>query len=276
MKKILVTTDFSANAKAGIRFALNLSTLSGFELVFYHGMDMQKPSAWNDNKYNEFITHEKKQQEAALTKHITQIYKERGLPMTDLQCVVEASYNMEETLIAYAQKINADFICMSTRGAGIMKKLFGSTASKLVTTSPVPLIVVPHAYRAKPMTSVWYASDLDNLVSELDTAYEFAKNINAKIDVVNYSIWIDEAKNKKIVEAAALKYAPFNIAFHLKKLVLEYSLAHHLNNDLKKAKPALLILFTKQNRGWFDRIFLPSESADLTFDPKVPLVIFRK
>lgn len=276
MKKILVTTDYSANAKAGIQFALNLSTLGGFELVFYHGRDMLKPVSWNDNRYNEFITHEKKQQEATLTKYITQIYKRKGLPMTDLQCVVEAGYNMEETLITYAQKIKADFICMSTRGAGVMKKIFGSTASTLVTTSPVPLIVVPHAYRPKPITTVWYASDLENLVSELDVAYEFAENINAKIDVVNYSSWIDEAKNKKIVEAAALKYAPFNIAFQFKKLALEYSLAHHLKNDLKKAKPALLILFTKQNRGWFDRLFLSSDSADLTFDTKVPLVIFRK
>lgn len=276
MKKILVTTDFSANAKAGIQFALNLSALGGFELVFYYGLEMLKPVSWTEHRFNEYIAQEKEREQDILAKYLTKTFKKKGLPLDNLTCVVGIGGDLEDTLISYAQDIKADYICMSTRGAGVIKKVFGSTASTLVTTSPIPLIIVPHTYRTRPLTTVWYASDLENLFPELDIAAQFAKNLNAKIVVVNYDYWIDKAKNKKIVEDAALKYAPLNIPFKFKEMLLEHSLAHHLNDDLKSAKPALLILFTKQNRGWFDRIFASSNSADLAFDAKVPLVIFRK
>lgn len=36
MKRILVTTDFSANSKAGVRFAIQLALQTKCELVFYN------------------------------------------------------------------------------------------------------------------------------------------------------------------------------------------------------------------------------------------------
>jgi hypothetical protein len=37
-----------------------------------------------------------------------------------------------------------------------------------------------------------------------------------------------------------------------------------------------LILFTKQNRKWFDRLLGASNSANMAFDTKVPIMICRK
>lgn len=42
---ILVTTDFSTNAKAAIRFALQLATQMPCKLVFYHVLEFMTPLA---------------------------------------------------------------------------------------------------------------------------------------------------------------------------------------------------------------------------------------
>ncbi|MDR6782771.1 nucleotide-binding universal stress UspA family protein [Pedobacter africanus] len=36
MKRILVTTDFSANSKAGLRFAIQLAAQNNYQLTFFH------------------------------------------------------------------------------------------------------------------------------------------------------------------------------------------------------------------------------------------------
>ena len=49
-----------------------------------------------------------------------------------------------------------------------------------------------------------------------------------------------------------------------------------MRKEIKKEKPSMVILFTKQNRNWYDRLFLSSESADMAFNAQVPLLVFRK
>lgn len=54
MEKLLVTTDFSTNSKAGIRFALQLQSQSNCSLVFYHAISVSKPTSWSDKSTNPF------------------------------------------------------------------------------------------------------------------------------------------------------------------------------------------------------------------------------
>jgi len=46
--------------------------------------------------------------------------------------------------------------------------------------------------------------------------------------------------------------------------------------SIRKFKPSIVVLFTKQNRDWFERLFLSSKSADISFDTKKPLLIIPK
>ena len=54
MTKILVTTDLSANSKAGIRFAAQLALKTGADLVFYNVIGVMKPTSWSDKKYKSY------------------------------------------------------------------------------------------------------------------------------------------------------------------------------------------------------------------------------
>jgi hypothetical protein len=72
------------------------------------------------------------------------------------------------------------------------------------------------------------------------------------------------------------KYLIEKVQFHLKELDSLYSLNDHIQKYTINSKQSLLITFTKQNRNWFDRIFLSSKTNDMIFDAKIPLLVYRK
>ena len=276
MKKILVTTDFSTNSKAGIRFAIQLASQTEAHLVFFHAVEAPRPTTWSQAQYNEYATHEIERHQKMLQQFTKSVCQKYNLPPTKYTCVAEMGLHVDNQIIAYAENIKADFICMSTRGAGTMKKLFGTNASTLITTSSVPVIVVPNTYRTKTITTIWYASDLENFKKELNTVDKFAALLSAKIEVIHYNhLLYSEESTKKLAQIAA-KYPSKNISFHFKKFKIEYSLTYNLQRAIKRAKPSLLVLFTKQNRNWFDRLFLSSKSAEMTFHTTTPMLVFRK
>ena len=60
MEKILVTTDFSANSKAGLRFAIQLASQYKFGLTFFHSYYVLIPTGWSNSKISEYKKIEEK------------------------------------------------------------------------------------------------------------------------------------------------------------------------------------------------------------------------
>lgn len=276
MNKILVTTDFSAASKAGIRFALQLTKQTKAKLIVFHVMGLPKPTRWSKEKYDAYAESELMKAHIKLTRFIDSIGHQSGFITKKVECVVAEGWKVDRSVIDYAMHIKANFICMSTRGAGALKKVVGTNASSLLTTSPVPVIVVPKTYRVSPISHILYSSDFNNLGSEMKKVVAFAKPLRAKVSVYHYDFLLSLVETKIKLEKMAAKHSARDVKFHFRKFHIENSLAHHLQNDTRNAKPSLVALFTKQNRGWYERIFLSSKSAALSFDTKTPLLVFRK
>ncbi|WP_026899158.1 universal stress protein [Daejeonella oryzae] len=276
MGKILVTTDFSSNSKAGIRFAIQLASQAGHELVFYYAAEILKPTSWSPERYKNYAASEIARHQKKLEQFIAVICKKSNLSPVKYTCVVQIAVEFGSYVVSYAEKIKADFICISTRGAGKIEKLFGTNASTLIATSSVPVIVVPYTYRVKSINNIWYASDLQNFELEIKSVGKFASALKAKIKVLHYEILLHLKENKDKFAELESKYSSEVIHFQFKKLDIEYPLTYHIQRDIKKAKPSLLILFTKQDRSWFDRFFLSSDAAEIAFDSKTPMLVYRK
>jgi hypothetical protein len=94
--------------------------------------------------------------------------------------------------------------------------------------------------------------------------------------VLHYSsIGLDNKKferNKMQFNKAALK----NIKLNVIKNNLEFSLVERVSQYVSKTKPELLVMFTKKEKSFFESIFLPSKSAELTYTTKVPVLIYSK
>lgn len=276
MNKILVTTDFSTASRAGIRFAMQLAKQTKGKLIAFHVMELPKPTRWSEKKYDAYAIAELTKAHTRLMRFIDSIGHQSGFTTKTVECVVTEGWQIDQSVIEYATHIKANFICMSTRGAGVLKKLMGTNASAILTSSPVPVIVVPKIYRVSPISHILYSSDFNNLQSEMKKVVAFAQPLKAKISVYHYDFLLPLKEAKMKLERLAAKHSARSIKFHFKKFLIENSLAYHLQNDIRKSRPSLVALFTKQNRGWFDRLFLSSKSAAVSFDTKTPLLVFRK
>ena len=276
MKKILVCTDFSSNSKAGIRFAIQIASQATCELIFYNVNTPLAMDAWTQLDYNDPKDSKNFFSKDQLKEFIMKIYRNTEKKAGKTEYIVEDRPDVDASIISCAQKCNADYICMSTRGGGVIDKFMGTNASSLIISSPIPLIVVPHAYRTKSLKSILYASDIENIGAELKSVEKFAAEFGASIDAYHYDYFIEKEEMKARLNKIADKYSSNKVAFHFKKLYAEATLLSHLQDDIQKSRPSIIVMFTKQNRNWFERFFLSSKTAELGFDTKTPMLVFRK
>lgn len=275
--KLLVTTDFSVNSKGAIRFAQNLAKQSeNVEVVFYHAIHILKPTRWSNAFFERYKDEEIERLSADLKKFIHSVIgKDKG-NFFEVKFVVDNCISTEKDIIKYAEKNKIDFICIATRGAGMLRKVMGTHTSYIVNNSKVPVMVIPSHYRAKAIKKATYLSDFENLKNEVTTISKLSKPIDLHIEVLHYSsIVLDKKKfeiNKELFKTKEFE----NITLNIQKSNLELSLVERITKYVQKSKPELLIMFTRREKSFFERIFLPSKSAELTYTTKVPVLIFSK
>jgi nucleotide-binding universal stress UspA family protein len=274
---ILVPTDLSSNSAAGIRFAIKLASQTKGRLLFYHSIELMKPVSWSDEKYKAYAKEEVELAENSLVKFVNKTYEKAGIAASRYECVVQQSADAKRSIVRYARKIGASYICMSTNGAGKVSKLLGTHASGVVSSSPVPVFVIPKSYRnTEKIKSILYSSDLNNLKPELSQVARFSKAINAKAALYHYDYQIEEKETKKKLSDVSKKFKTPGVKFVFKKLNIEKSLASQIIKDSQKQKASLVVLFTNQKKSWFDKLFLSNNSVDVAFASKVPLLVFPK
>jgi len=146
MQKIFVTTDFSANSKAAIRFAIQFAKENPSEIIFYNIFEGVADNNWDPKKK---LASHKEERIAKLNKFVETIYKENAIKPASFKCIVDIGIDTKNLILSTSKKNKVNFICISSKGGGILKKLLGSTTSSLIELSSVPVIVVPKNYKIK-------------------------------------------------------------------------------------------------------------------------------
>lgn len=275
--KLLVTTDFSANSKGAIRFAQTLSRQTeNIEVTFYHAIHIMKPTVWSDVFFKAYTNDEIERLTAELKNFIHATIDKDKEKFSNVKFVVDNCTSTEKDILKYAEKNKIDFICIATRGAGMLRKVMGTHTSYIVNNSKVPVMVVPSHYRAKTLKKATYLSDFENLKYEVTKISKLSKPIDLQLEVLHYSvIFTDKKKVEKNKELFKTKEFD-NIKLNIQKSNLELSLVEKITKYVEKSKPELLIMFTNREKGFFESLFLPSKSAELTYSTKIPVLIFSK
>jgi len=275
--KILVTTDFSINSKAAIQFAANLSNqVKEAELIFYSAVEMMQPSSWNLSFYKKYATEEKNRLTKELEKFISSTSGVNKSLVQKSKFVIDFTQGTEKAIIEYATKTKCQFICIATNGAGVLRKLIGTHTSYLVNHSNVPVMAIPTKYKSKAIKKITYVSDFENLVPELNKVTKLNGLLKAQTEALHYARMgtnhPDTIKKLKLFSKAAYSGVKANIV----ETNIEYSLVDRLSKYIGKQHPDLIILFTRQKKGFFEQLFLPSKAAELTFSTKIPTLIYPK
>ena len=277
MKRILVPTDFSGNSKAGIRFALQWSTIEELKLIFVHVVHILRPLQWADDYFLKYVEKESSIIKEKLDKFVNEMFEQTKIKPQKYEFVILQGFSADLSILDYCDhRNNIDFVCMSTAGAGKIKKILGTNTGNLITKSSVPVIAVPKDYKAGSFKQLMYASDFRDCNKELKAVVAFARGLKADVDVLHFT-WPDEtAPDKEIIESGMRKIFQFPLKLRLERPDTRYSLVENLQRYVETSKLSLVIMFTDQSRTIFEKIFLSSNSEQLSFHLKAPLLVFKK
>ena len=277
MKKILVPTDFSVNSKAGVRFAINWATRSTIELDFVHVLNVLRLTRWSDAYFEKYAAQEVKLASAQLEKWIAGLYRQMNVKPGKHSFLVIQGLSPDVSILEHCRSNpGIDFICISTRGAGKIKKIFGTNTGNLISRSQIPVLAIPKNYRTAPVKSIMYASDLGNYADEIDKVMDFAQSQKAKIDVVHLSSPHEVSIDRTTLQMAFRKKFKYGFELHFEKSNTNLSLVENLQKQISFIKPSVVIMFTYQQRNFFQRLFISSRSQELSFKTTVPLLVFNK
>ena len=268
MKKILVPTDFSSNSVAAVRFALQLASNNNFELTFFHSCNIQRPTAWKDSVFETFKEKELAQQSESLLRYVNSSFESLNTVPENINYEVQCGSAVESTILDYSTKNNFDYICMSRKGHGNSLQLFGSITTHLITKSEIPVIAVPSNYDQSKIETITYATDLSNLDKELPLVMDFAEEIAAKLEVLHFRTPGDE-----LIETPAANYP---VQIHFEPLKYEKTLIENIDGFIKESNTSMLVMFTKQKRTFFEKLFVSSISAEYAAEIDIPLLVFKK
>jgi len=276
MKKILVTTDLSAGSKAGLRFAIQLASQSKFALTFFHSYNIMLPTAWTTAKIKDYERSESAKIQQKLDRFVEKIYQELGIKAQHNQCVIKSSVFAQSNIMEYAAEHHFDFICISTRGAGKLQRLLGTNTANLINNSDVPVIAVPYKYKSKIISNILYASDLANVERELEIVAEFAKPVKAEVQLLHFTTFLETRIDPKMMEQVTKKSGQLHIKLDIKFFEPAESLVSQIETAIARTKPSMLIMFIEHHRNLFEKIFVSSKSAEYSYHPTVPLLVFNK
>ena len=276
MKKILVTTDFSTHSKAGLRFAIQLAAQKKAELIFFNCFQALLPTTIQGEFVETSLRKQANKMLEKLEKFVARLYKSMDLTPGTYRCVVVEDLNPDDAILNYTRHHAIDYICISTRGGGKVRKIIGTNTSVVVTKSSVPVFAIPHSWRTHPIKKILYASDLENLDREIQTVSDFAHSLGVQADFTHFyhpgEIKIEPAQltgmlRKKMKHLDHVYLEPFD---------LEAGFAGQLDRLVKKSRPSVVAFFTHTNKTWFDKLFTISRSKAFSFVTKVPVLVYRK
>jgi nucleotide-binding universal stress UspA family protein len=276
MKKILVATDLSNNSKTAIRFAIQLASQGDYELTFLYVNSAFTTDPYAVTSFMQLPEPDNKLQAQSLRKFVQSLYKQTGKKPDRIHYITSNRQDITAAIMDCTKIIKADYLCVGTRGGGLINKILGSHTSKILTDSPIPVFIVPKYYRTTGIKSILYPSDITNITLELGLIKKFAAEFDAPIAVYHYDYFPQKKEVKAHLSQIERKLHSDKIYFYFKKLTPHVSLLQHLQLDILKTKPSLVVMFSKENRNWVEVLFQSLKTAQKSFDSKTPILVFKK
>lgn len=276
MKKILVTTDFSASSRSAIYFAIQLASQDSCSLTFFHSYHVLMPTSWNDKVFESFEKSEIFKIEKKLERLVESIYKRSGLKRGDHHYVISKSLSPEKNIIEYAAGNSFDFICVSRRGQAVHRNIFGTITSGLINKSTVPVIAVPPNYKPSKLSKLLYISDLTNLDKEIIRIISFSEQLKLELELLHFRVPSDHNLDDNLIDKASKKFLGHQIKLHLRDFNFSETLVKNIDKVISASKPSMVVMFTQQHRDFFSRLFLPGVTPSYAFKARIPLLIFPK
>jgi len=272
MQKILVPTDFSANAFKAIAYAAEIAKVSGAQLHLLHVIEpsVNMVTMQTDSLNKEVIKNRTTQLSNTL-KSASSVYPEIKITPSLI------GGKVADSIINYSQKNGITLIVMGTKGAGGMKKfLIGTVASETVSKSRVPVLTIPVSYQVAKPENIVFATN------------QFEKNNNILENIMHIPALFSSVIHVAVVresganEDAELIYNEEQLNDYVKFLEENYSeikfkAAFIEGEDFETSIESYcdkngvdMVTMVTYPKTFFERIFQRSETKRMVFHSTIP------
>ena len=270
MKKILVPTDFSDNARHAMEYAI------AFGDVDAHYVLMNSYESPNVGGSGAFISMEEileKEAKKDLKREEVRIKKEH--PDLSFECY--PIYGSIETGINRVRsRLEIDFLVMGTQGATGMKEfVFGSNTQHVLENYMHPMIAVPENFEFKGIKNIVFAADFHKLKNDdsLLPLVSIAKKFQAHIHVVHISEGTKDLGANTNENMEHLKEILSNVSYSTHVIQGE-EIAASLHNYAEKVSADMTVLMPR-NLSFFNKLFTSQVSKDMAYHATRPLLILH-
>ncbi|QQS27490.1 MAG: universal stress protein [Sphingobacteriales bacterium] len=281
MRNLLVPTDYSVNANNAYAFALGLASKFNADITAVHTfqlplIDPRAPSrtaqAIIDNEKEEQLYQKniefKKMRETAAALGI--IGQPVDLLLLEGDLVTNVCHAALET--------QAELVVMGTKGAGGIKEVFlGSNASQMLENATIPILAIPEHAKFKNIHKVAYFSNFDDSdIEVLARLLEIVTPFNVEVHLVHIVL----SEKARTIATNNLRI----LADELRSLTeLTICAQILLNTDLYDGMMSYvglaeidIISMLSHKRGFFEKLFNPSNTQKTIQHTEIPLLSFRK
>jgi nucleotide-binding universal stress UspA family protein len=268
MRKILVPTDFSANAHQALEYAITIANQFGATIHVLHAYQLASSTGHLVSIDNIVQEDREKELNSALRK-IKPLLKNN----TSVEGYVRKGSSVE-TICRAAEKLSVDLIVMGTTGASGMKKMFmGSTANNVIKRTELPVLAVPADFKEFKLDNITISVD-DQKVAEpyvLHPAVELANAFKTEVNLLHV---VDSAEDDHEID--------HKLQDHLKQFGVGYTYFKLSAQDTSQGilefinrKNSNLLCMIKHHRSWFQGLFHNSVSGQMAFESKVPILVLH-
>jgi len=263
MKKILVPTDFSRNAKAAFKYAMKLAQLLEAQVTV---VNIYHPSATVVNE-----------SPLPIDGALLQLNRERlaEFVASDDQASGMVSQRVEigfavDKLVELSDTGEFDLIVMGATGeTGLMEKVFGKVSLSVAARANCPVLLVPQDASFSQIHKIMYATNFAAInMSVLLKIEKLSRNLNAKIHLVHVA---DQDKNIQELEDLKKKLPSLNAVMDT---IASESVADGLETYASENNTDWMVI-VKPHLNFWQRLTHKSKTNPIVMNPKIPLMVMH-
>lgn len=265
MQKILVPTDFSANADNAAQFAIDIANKLGSELHFLHSFLISSRRADVMKNMGKVARNEAEGNMAKAIIKFKPMLADAASARGEVMVGAAA-----DNAVYYAKKNGCGLIVMGTQGAtGALEVFIGSTTGAVLKNTPAPVLAIPAAFPFRPFENIVLALDNQPLPSRdvFAPLQKLAVEYKAKVNIFHHRTEEGEEGVDRTIER---HLGGVDVSFHE---VAGGTNVHGRINLFVKETGAGLLCMVRRKRGFFEGIFKGSATLKQVYNSPVPLLV---
>lgn len=273
MKKFLVPTDFSENARNALLSALELARVFKAEIILC--------TVYNQPSSGQAVLRDlSEQMKAGALEDLQNEIDDVSGDYPDIRISAKALKGDTSATIAKAAEMErADLIVLGKTGrSGLSNKIFGSVALKTIELAKKPLLLIPESWKYNPIDRLCLASDLSDAEYEkiLRPMIAFAEAYKAMIDILHFTedesdldLLYENGSSAKAKIEKVLSDTPHHFVFGIRDNISKAIVQHIDTADFH------MMCMVKHEYPWIQKVFRSSPTVEAVIRTKVPLLVLQ-